>query len=69
VRRPLSRDSEAIDMCLRVVQDTKEFYLAVNANVVYESWVQRHFIIDMSNIMVKRIRSVGGIFNPVKSLK
>jgi hypothetical protein len=40
-----------------------------DANVVYESWVQRHFIIDMSGTMVERIRSVGGIFKPVKSLK
>ena len=56
-------------MRLRVVQATKEFYLVVNANVVYESWVQRHFIIDMSGTMVERIRSVGRIFKPVKSLK
>ena len=40
-----------------------------DANVVYESWVQRHFIIDMSDTMVERIRSVGRIFKPVKSLK
>jgi hypothetical protein len=26
-----------------------------DANVVYESWVQRHFIIDMSGTMVERI--------------
>jgi hypothetical protein len=40
-----------------------------DTNVVYESWVQRHFIIDMSGTMVEMIRSVGGIFKPVKSLK
>ena len=42
-------------MRLRAVQATKEFYLVVNANVVYESWVQRHFIIDMSGTMVEGI--------------
>jgi hypothetical protein len=55
-------------MRLRAVQFAKEFYLVVNANVVYESRVQRHFRIDMSDTMVERIQSVGGIFKPVKSL-
>jgi hypothetical protein len=40
-----------------------------DVNVVYESWVQIHFIIDMSGTMVERIRSVGGIFKHLKSLK
>ena len=69
MRRPLSRHSEAIDMHLRAVQAAKELYLVINANVVYESWVQRHLIIDMSGTMVERIQSVGRIFKPVKSLK
>jgi hypothetical protein len=55
VRRPLSQHNEAIDMRLRAVQDAKELYLVINANVVYESWVQRHFIIDISSTMVERI--------------
>ena len=56
---PLAR-ALGITVLLVIIKDT---------NVVYESWVQRHFIIDMSGTMVERIRSVGGIFKPVKSLK
>jgi hypothetical protein len=55
-------------MRLCVVQDAKELYLVVGFDVVYESRVQRHFRIDMSGTMVKRIRSVGGIFKLVKLL-
>jgi hypothetical protein len=42
---PLSR-ALGITVMLVIIKD---------ANVVYESWVQRHFIIDMSGTMVERI--------------